>query len=142
MDLSRYLDWIKLSPRYLLPIAVFTGFILFAPQELLARFGLVSWLSEYRPYFGLVFLLSATLLLSAALVALYNWVMEGRRQRARMKQMQQRLHKLAEPEKEILRRFIYNRTKSQMLNMADGTVGSLEAQQIIFRSSSVGNIEG
>jgi hypothetical protein len=33
MDFSKYLDWIKLSPRYLLPIALFTGFALFAPGE-------------------------------------------------------------------------------------------------------------
>jgi hypothetical protein len=141
VDFSRYLEWIKLSPRYLLPISLFTGFVLFAPHEMLDRFGLVSFLSHYRSYFGLVFLLSTTLLLSAALAAVYKWIMEGRRQRARLKYMRQRLHRLAEPEKAILRGFVYNGTRSQYLDMADGTVGGLEVEGIIFRSSNFGNIE-
>ncbi len=141
MDFSRYLDWIKLSPRYLLPLSLFTAFVLFAPQDMLARFGLVGLLSEYRPYFGLVFLLSTTLLLTAALAAVYDWIMQSRRERAWLKEKEQRLHRLAEPEKDILRRFVYGGTRSQKLSMSDGTVGGLEAEHIIFRSSNVGNIE-
>jgi hypothetical protein len=140
VDFSRYVEWIKLSPRYLLPISLFTGFVLFAPQEMLDRFGLVRLLSDYRPYFGLVFLLSTTLLLSAALAAVYSWFKKRRRQRARLKYMRQRLHHLAEPEKVILRGFVYNGTRSQYLDMADGTIGGLEVEGIIFRSSNVGNI--
>jgi len=141
VDFSKYLDWIKLSPRYLLPLSLFTGFILFAPQNLLNRFGLGSLLAEYRFYFGLGFLLTTTLLLTAGLTAIYDGIMQGRRQRARLKNLRERLHHLAEPDKEILRRFIYGGTRSQKLNMADGRVGGLEAEGVIFRSSNVGNIE-
>ncbi len=65
VDFSRYLDWIKLSPRYLLPIFLFTGFVLFAPPEVLDPFGLTDLVARYRPVFGLVCALSATLLLSS-----------------------------------------------------------------------------
>jgi transposase len=37
-DLSRLVEWIKLSPRYLLPLLLFTGFVLFAPHTWLAIF--------------------------------------------------------------------------------------------------------
>jgi hypothetical protein len=141
VDFSKYVDWIKLSPRYLLPLSLFTGFVIFAPHNLLVRFGLGDLLSEYRFYFGLGFLLTTTLLLTAGLTAIYEWTMQGRRQRAALKNMRERLHHLAEPEKEILRPFIYGGTRSQGLNMADGRVGGLEAEGIIFRSSNFGNIE-
>jgi hypothetical protein len=40
MDMSRFVEWIKLSPRHLLPLSLFTGFLLFAPPRWLAVFGL------------------------------------------------------------------------------------------------------
>jgi hypothetical protein len=36
MNLGRLVEWIKLSPRHLLPLSLFTGFVLFAPQRWLA----------------------------------------------------------------------------------------------------------
>ncbi len=140
VDISKYLDWIKLSPRYLLPIALFTGFLLFAPPELLARFGLIGWVEGYRQFFGLGFLLSATLLLSSGIMAIYDYA-KGRKEEARLKnQRQQKLHKLSEPEKEVLRNFVHNQTTTQYLSIADGVVGGLEAKHILYRTSNVGGI--
>ena len=42
MDIGRLVEWIKLSPRHLLPLSLFTGFVLFAPGEWLAVFGLLD----------------------------------------------------------------------------------------------------
>ena len=42
MDIGRLVEWIKLSPRHLLPLSLFTGLMLFASQEWLAVFGLVA----------------------------------------------------------------------------------------------------
>jgi hypothetical protein len=42
MDLGRLVGWIKLSLRYLLPLSLFTGFMLFASHDWLAVFGLVT----------------------------------------------------------------------------------------------------
>ena len=39
---GRLVEWIKLSPRYLLPLSLFTGFLLFAPQGWLVVVGLVG----------------------------------------------------------------------------------------------------
>jgi hypothetical protein len=52
MDIGRLVEWIKLSPRYLLPLSLFTGFVLFAPQRWLAVFGIARLVSDYRPWFG------------------------------------------------------------------------------------------
>jgi hypothetical protein len=42
MEVSRLVEWNKLSPRHLLLLSLFTGFMLFASQEWLAVFGLVA----------------------------------------------------------------------------------------------------
>lgn len=73
MDIGRLVEWIKLSPRHLVPVSLFTGFVLFAPERWLAVFGLVDFVSQWRPYFGAVFLLSTALLLGAALVPVWGW---------------------------------------------------------------------
>jgi hypothetical protein len=48
MDIGRLVEWIKLSPRHLLPLYLFTGFILFAPQRWLAVFALLDLASNKR----------------------------------------------------------------------------------------------
>ena len=99
VDFSKYVDWIKLSPRYLLPIVLFTGFVLFAPTGMLDTFGLTELLNRYRPDFGLVFLLSLALFLTGLVVGALDLINKWRRQRQSTKEYQQRLHRLSEPEK-------------------------------------------
>ncbi len=141
MDFSRLLDWIRLSPKYLLPIAIFTGFPLFAPVEWLDAFGITEMVERYRALFGLAFLASTTLLLSSGLTAIYEYVKQRRNQAQLTKQLQQRLHRLSEPEKEVLRGYIHNESTTRYLPMTDGVVSGLEAKKIIYRSSNVGHIE-
>lgn len=129
-DPSKYLDWIKLSPRYLLPLVLFTGFVLFAPVWMLDTFGLTEWIDSYRPIFGLVFLLSSALFVSGLAVGGLDWIKGRRRERQVSKARRQSLHRLSEPEKEILRGYIDNSTTTRYLSMGDGVVGGLEAQRI------------
>ncbi len=42
MDIGRLVEWIKPSPRYLLPLSLLTGFLLFAPAKWLSVFGLIG----------------------------------------------------------------------------------------------------
>lgn len=134
-DLSRLVEWIKLSPRYLLPLLLFTGFVLFAPHTWLAIFGTVSLVSDYRPYFGVAFLLSATLILSAAIVAVYGWAQQKREEASLLRDRRRRLHHLSEPEKEILRGYIEGQTRTQYLSMHDGVVGGLQTERVLFRAA-------
>jgi hypothetical protein len=48
MDISRFVEWIKLSPRHLLPLSSLTGFLLFAPQRWLAVFAPLDLTSSKR----------------------------------------------------------------------------------------------
>jgi hypothetical protein len=138
MDIGRLVEWIKLSPRHLVPLSLFTGFILFAPERWLAVFGIVGLVSDYRPWFGATFLLSMALLISAALTMLYGWAKAKREERAFLRSRRERLHHLSEPEKEILRCYIEDQTRTQYLPMSDGVVGGLVVERILFRASSLG----
>ena len=42
MDIGRLVEWIKLSPKHLVAIFLFTGLVVFAPQRWLAVFELVG----------------------------------------------------------------------------------------------------
>lgn len=42
MDICRLVEWIKLSPRHLLPLALFTGFVPVAPTNVLDLFALLG----------------------------------------------------------------------------------------------------
>lgn len=137
MDFSKYLDWIKLSPRYLLPVALFAGFVLFAPSRWLGVFGLADWIERFRPIFGLVFLASTVLLLSSGIMVVYDWGQERRAEAQRTKQLQEGLHNLSEPEKEVLRKFVHNGTTTEYFRMSDGVVGGLKAKGILYRPSSL-----
>jgi len=134
------IEAIKLSPRYLLPIWIFTGFVVFAPKELLSIFGLTDIVSSYRPYFGLAFLLSGALLVSSACIAFYEWLKRKHRERVTRTFRHQRLRQLTEDEKAILRGYIEGQTRTQVLSMSDGTVGQFVVEKILFRASSLGSV--
>jgi hypothetical protein len=141
MDFSKLPEWLKLSPRYLFPIALVTGFVLLASTGVLEVFGLAGLVEEYRPYLGVAFLLSSALLLTNWLTTGYEWVREKRRQTRDVRSKQKRLLALTDDEKRILRSYIGGQTRTQYLSVNDGVVSGLEIEHILFKASSVGHVE-
>jgi len=139
VDISKLLDWLKLSPKYLIPISAVTGFVLFAPTSILSIFSLVALVSQYRPYLGGIFLMSSALLVMDWLTLAYKWIKEGRCQSQTLKKSQRRLHGLTEEEKAILRGYIRGKTRTQYFSVVDGVVRGLEAEYIIFKVSNIGH---
>ena len=137
MDIGRFVEWIKLSPRHLLSLSLFAGYLVFAPQRWLATLGIVGLVSNYRPYFGVAFLLSTALLLSAAIAAVYDWVKRKRKEATFLRSRRERLHHLSEPEKDILRGYIEGQTRTQYHHMSDGIASGLVAEGILFRASNL-----
>ena len=141
MDVSKFVEWIKLSPKYLFPILIVLGFVLFAPADILDVFGLSSIVSQYRPYLGAAFLVTAALLLANMLGAWYGWIKRRYVRSKNIKRGRRRLRSLTDAEKEILRGYIHNKTRSQYLWVTDGVVRGLEAEKIIYRASEVGSLD-
>ena len=140
MDFGKVLDWLMLSPKYLLPILVAASILLFGPVEFLNIIGLEKFLGEYRMWVGVAWLASAALLASRLLTPIVkflrrwvfekNWVRHGKN----------RLQQLTPTEKEILRGFVFYNTRSQYLDFQNGDVKGLERERIIVMASNTGNL--
>ncbi len=90
MDWTKIVDWIKLSPKYLLPISLFSGALLFIDPNWISFFGLNNFVIQFRPFISIIFFLSDALLLSHFIFQIANpeneWI-KNRKKYSRMKKM-------------------------------------------------------
>jgi hypothetical protein len=142
MDPSRWLDWIKLPTKTLAALCIVCAVLIFSSEGTLGNFGLKTFVEEYRAYLGGGFLgtlaLTAVNSLSAVWKFIYPWIAEAYWIRLGRK----RLQSLNPTEKEILRYYIQNQTRSQTLPIQNGTVSALHKEKIIIRGSSLGSLHG
>lgn len=134
------LDLLKLSPRYFAAGACVCWAVLFAPERVLSRLGLLDFANHHRNVVGLVFLVCTAL----TALAVLGWGMQFMAAFAldlhAQKRCLERLKRLTEEEKQILRHYIWGQTKSNTLRFDDGVVQGLVAENIIFQASSMGNV--
>ncbi len=142
MDVSKIIDWIKLSPRHYLAGALSSGVLLFLGDRPLALLGLEQFRITYRSWIGAVFLLSASLLVSHPLAALGGLLSHWWSERRFVRTGLQRLRQLTPAEKRILQQYIRENTRTQTLNFMDGVVAGLAQAGIIYRSANVGTADG
>jgi Super-infection exclusion protein B len=109
VDLSRILESLKLSPKYLFAVFAAGAFLLFAPLRF--QVGLVEFRQRFLPYIGGATLISATLLLTHGIAALFDSLRSKREERKQLKSLHERLHSLTPAEKEALRPYIRGRCK-------------------------------
>ncbi len=137
MDLTKILDWIKLSPKYLAAIAIFAGLLLFAPRSITETLGLFPIVEQYRTWIGLAFFLTVALLG----VHVASWVFDSVKERWNLDQIKRMqikyLHKLTNEEKAVLRGYILQKSRTQLLDYTDGVVSGLEGMSIIYRATTM-----
>lgn len=140
MDPSKWLDWIKLPTKTLAALCFVFGVMVFSGDAALESFGLKAFVEDYRAYLGVGFLATLALTVVNSLAAvwqfIYPWIAEAYWIRIGRK----RLQSLNPTEKEILRYYIQNQTRSQSLPIQDGTVNALQREKIIIRGSSLGSL--
>ena len=140
MDISKLLDSIKLSPKYLFAIFLAGFFFLVAPAPILGRMSLNDfWL---RPYIGIVTILAAALLVAHGAAHGINRFNASRAKKREQREWQQSmsdtLSSLTPAEKQALQPYIIEKQNSVLFNISSGVAGGLEAKQILYRASSVG----
>ena len=140
MDWSKLLEAIKLPPKYLVPICLASGFLLFGKPSYVALLGLDSFVDSYRPWIGLVFILSLPLLLLEVLQRIWSWLSRKYKNIKSRFAARHRLEHLTQEEKEILREYIFNQSKTQVLDLADGVVQGLVHAKIIDQASPLGSL--
>lgn len=139
MDLEKVLNWIKLSPKYLLGIDIITGFLLFGNSTLLGTLGLKELQEQYRSWIGLAFVISSGLLCAHIIVEIWNKGNNKLSTKRVVRAGKNRLKNLTQYEKEILTSFISNQTRTCSLNFTDGVVIELDSCKIIYRAAAMSN---
>jgi len=142
MDLSKLIEWVKLSPQYIGAILVASIILLFSPESFLEEIGVSEFVVSYRSWIGAVFVITSALLFSHAGAYIVGIIKSRREEKRLTNYGKKRLQDLTLPEKEILRGFIFNQTRSQTLSITDGNVKGLEHSKVIYRSSNLGSYSG
>jgi len=144
MDWSKgILEFLKLTPKNVLPLTIISSFFLFAPKSWLNTLSILEIQQEYQITIGLVFLFSIAILITHLIFGFLNKVKNIWFKRQVKLIIIKQLHQLTEDEKQILRYYIAENTRANTLRYDDGIVKGLEKNFIIYRSSNLGNmVEG
>ena len=145
MELEKFLgniiDWNKIPPRILFALTVICGVFVFGGDDLLKYLGLAAIQSRYRPFFGFGFLLFGALFLSYPIATMWKqfseWLKRESNRRKQEKIYKEWLKRLTPRQKEILRRFVKNQTRSVQLDYTDGAVNELVNAGIIYLPTEI-----
>src|SRR5271165_2363852 len=103
-SVTRILDGLsKTPPKLLIPLSILLLILLMAPSRFTDIFG-TAWIENVRPYFGIVFFLSIILLSAQGIEFLEN--------RRKSQKKLQRLHYLSKEEKQLLRDYLDDKTRT------------------------------
>jgi hypothetical protein len=138
--LKSLLEFLKLTPRYLIAIGLVAGLLLFGSDKFRDTLGLTKFAQDYRFVLGILFLSSIVLLLVGVGGGAIDRFQRWRRKQRAFRRITKRLHRLTENEKQILRFYIAKNTKANTLRIDDGVVQELAAEGIIYRSTTLGNM--
>ncbi len=137
-----FLEVLKLAPRYLISLGVIAAIFLFSSDTFLKRLGVFDFTQNNRPWIGITLIVSAALFGVSVSADLLTWVLRWWRQRKAFQSITKRLHCLTEDEKQILRYYIAKNSRANTLRIDDGIVQGLVHTGIIYRSASLGTIDG
>lgn len=137
----------QLTPTLLLGTALAAGVLLLLPTSAIEILGLTQFRSENRALIGGT-LVVTTSLLSAQLLARLGLALKRIYERRRQRRSQtridklraERLEKLTPDEKGYLLPYIANEENTLYFGIDDGVAGGLQAKEIIFRATNVGDM--
>ena len=137
MDVGQLTAWLRLPQRARWALTIVAGLMLWGPDRFIDGLGLQEFIDEYRIYLGVVFLV---LLATALPDALQMATGEGWRRwqaRRRRQHPEECLSALTEPEKDLVRRYINEGTRTQNLEISDGVASGLVSASVLYRASDV-----
>lgn len=134
------LEALKLAPKYLVAVGIVLTFLLFGPRELLQALGVQDVAKDYRSVVGVGLLLCGAILGVGVVQTVYAPLRRIFKRWQFRRHIFQRLKRLTEDEKQILRFYIANQSRSNKLRFDDGIVQGLANDRIIFRASSIGSL--
>ena len=134
---SNVLAWIKQPIPYLLSFGFVLGLLIFGPGWIARDLGVNQVVSQYRWALGIGFIITFIAIMAALLSLAERHIIDYVSNRLWLRRKAKRMHDLTPQEKQILRVFFENNTRSCSLNVANGVVGGLVAEEIIYRSANI-----
>jgi hypothetical protein len=127
-----------LEPGYTFPAALVTGLLLFSPSEYVDALGLAAVTESARTWLGIVFLVSLSLWVTRGAIAVVELVTTSLDARHKKKFRRKYLHWLTPKEKEILRPYLRNDTKTREIKVNSGVTAGLINKKVLYIASNVG----
>ena len=141
-DLSRLTEWLKLSAVRIAAVLLASGFLMFAPDVVHERLGVTGLVAAYRGYIGLALVGSAALLVAMAGEAIWGRAKPRLDLFLLIRRMRPRLDRLTPAEKDVLRPYLKEKTRTQYFQLGDGVVAELVTARILhsFNVSAPGGM--
>lgn len=135
--LTGFTDYFRKIPAaFLVAIVSVLGLILFLPKEYATTLAVDGFREEYRVYLGPAFLLT----LSFCAARVFNFFMQGHRQRQNLKKRQETLHSLTPEEKGYLIPYIEGQQNTVNVGMDDGVMAGLRSKGVTYLAANMGDL--
>lgn len=129
---------LKLPPKVVARVAFPSAFLVLAPDNWIAQFGLTRFMELARPYVALVFLVSTTILvIELVLLAKKHLSTKSAQKKARDK-LTQRVHELDPPELIVLREFALQGQSTIKLPLDQPVVAGLIQKGVLRQVGNLG----
>lgn len=136
MDISKIIDFIKLPPKYYLAFVIFSGTLLFSPDNFTQKLGMYEFVNQWRPLLGIVFLFFTSLLMVHVIIMVLPLVKILWKRISYKENLKKKIYHLSKPEKKILFDYIEKNTKTQEFQISDGVINGMEHLGFVYRSSN------
>ncbi|MGA8475805.1 MAG: superinfection exclusion B family protein [Candidatus Cybelea sp.] len=130
-----FFELLKQPLRYSIAIGMVVTVVLFSPDSIMNKMGLLKYRDEGKPYFGAILLVCIAFAIASGIGAAGKKINNYRFCRSREK----RLRRLSIEEKQVLRGYIEGETRSLYFNVTSGVINGLAAEHIVYRASSLSN---
>lgn len=132
-------DWLNIETLPLIGLLIFTGMFILLPSATLSELGVLKFHEDNQTYLGFGFVFSIALLIAKGIYGIWDVCLKHLlKDLAQVYFYKKEAHTLTEEEKEILRKFIVNRTGSVNLSIHNGVVLGLEQKHFIYRAGLIG----
>jgi hypothetical protein len=138
MSTSEWINWIKLSPKYWLAIALVATALICLPLEITGKLGVAEFVDKYRMWIGFVCVVSWGFLFTHLMCASKDSVLGWWRKKRLVHHGREALQNLSPPEKRMLAEYLIFETKSRKQDFQSGIVHELKRANILYQACSEG----
>jgi len=134
--IKNIIEWLRTPGNYFLPVFAASGFVLFAPLQLLKALGIDFWRMEGKPYLGSAFVISAAFVICHYSSISITWGVNKYHMLIAKRAAHARLKDLTPKEKALLAGYLKENTRTQKFWVEDGVVAGLKHANIIYPAVS------